>query len=214
MLAVADGVGGREVGDIASRMAIATLLKCRLNMSCGTNPNECAALMREAMQSANLFLFKINRQFGNPKFATGTTLTVLHLMPESGVVFSIGDSRCYRLHKKRLESLTHDDTWAQRLVDQRKLASKAAKIHPLSNTLYRCLGSSPALGSGFKRIGYHSGDRFLLATDGIWKVLDEDRMELALAESGSAKEAVDRLVMASLRCGARDNLAACAAFVR
>lgn len=214
ILAVADGVGGRDAGDIASRMAVKMVLDARLRLSTPClDCDVCMARLRAAVQQANGFLFKLNRQFGNPNFATGTTLTTLHVMPGHGVLFNVGDSRCYRLRKNRLEVLTRDDSWAQRLIDERKMLPAEVARHPLANTLCKCMGSSPAMHSGFGKVGCKWGDRFLLATDGIWKVLKTDQIKLALSDSTRAKEAVDRLVLASLRGGGRDNLAACVAFL-
>lgn len=216
LLAVADGVGGRDAGDIASQMAIKMILKARLGVQRGNDAvhSQCHRLMQEAIQDANLFLFKLNQQFRNRKFTTGTTLAVLHLFSDHGTVFSIGDSRCYRLRHGHLAVLTHDDTWAQRLADQKKLPLAAVNDHPLSNTLFRCLGSFPTLSSCFSRIVCQPGDRFLVVTDGIWKMLDNEQITMALSDAGSAKEAIDRLVRGALREGGRDNLAGCAAFLK
>jgi serine/threonine protein phosphatase PrpC len=212
LIAVADGVGGREAGDIASQMAVKTLLRARLRAAHATVADvECETRLREAVQQANLFTFKLNRQLGNADFSTGTTLTVLHLFRDHATLFSIGDSRCYRLRRSRLEVLTHDDTWAQRLVEEKKLRPCDAVRHPLSNTLYRCIGSAPVIPRGFNSLKCSPGDRYAVVTDGVWKVLKPEQVKMALADAGSAKEAVDRLVLASLREGATDNLAACAA---
>jgi len=214
LLAVADGVGGRKAGDIASEMAVKTLLRARLMHARQCRDADSYGLkMREAIQSANHFLFKLNHQFGNPQFATGTTLTVLVLMNSGGLVFNVGDSRCYRLRRNRLEALTHDDTWAQKLADQKKLSCADVSHHPLSNTLYRCIGSAPSVDTSMKRVNCNPRDRFLVATDGIWKVLSPDQIQLVLGDSGNAQEAVGHLILAALREGARDNLAACVAFL-
>ncbi len=215
LLAVADGVGGRDAGDIASQLAVQMLLRERLRLGsvCDGGAKTCRRHLLAAIQSANLFLFKLNRQFGGSPFATGTTLTVLHILPEQGTVFSIGDSRCYRLRHDRLTVLTHDDTWAQHLADQKQLKAGDVDRHPLANTLFRCLGSYPTLNEGFSSIGCLHHDRFLLCTDGVWKMLNDEQVKLALADSQSPTEAVDRLIRGALREGGRDNLAACAAFL-
>ncbi|MDT8388943.1 MAG: protein phosphatase 2C domain-containing protein [Lentisphaeria bacterium] len=215
-LAVADGVGGCDVGDIASQLVVRKLLNARLSSGLcpGGRVRICAESMREAVREANLFLFKLNHQFGNTMFTTGTTLSTLHLFDQQAMVFNIGDSRCYRLRKGKLEPLTHDDTVVQQWVEEKKITRKEAVSHPLGNTLYRCVGTEPTVTTGFRQVPCARGDRFMLATDGVWKMLAADQMTLALGDAATAREAVDRLILGALREGSRDNLSACVALVR
>ena len=216
LLAVADGVGGGDVGDIASQLAIKAMVNVRMSAGAGRIDDRMnwAEKLQTAVREANLFLFKINHQFGNATFHTGTTLTALHLFGNQGMVFSIGDSRCYRLRKKKLAVLTRDDTVLQELVDEKKMSKKEAVSHPLANTLCRCVGSEPTLKTGFRKVDCASQDRFAVVTDGIWKMLTPDQITRALHEPVTAREAVDRLIITALREGSRDNLSACVALVQ
>lgn len=215
-MAVADGVGGCDVGDIASQLVMKKLLNARLSEGLCRMENMpgCVDKMQEAVRETNLFLFKLNHQFGNAKFATGTTLTTLHLFKNLGMIFNIGDSRAYRMRKGKVEALTHDDTIVQQMIEEKKISKKEAVSHPLGNTLYQCVGTSPTVKTGFQRVSCARQDRFMVATDGIWKVLALDQIKLALGDSSTAREAVDRLILGALREGSRDNLSACVVLVR
>jgi protein phosphatase len=216
---VADGMGGHPGGDVASRLAADTaaqLLRAAIETR---DPSRAfqAALLGSAEQAV-LRAHEAIRARGTeePRLdGMGTTLTAMAIDAATGtyVIGHAGDSRAYRLRAGALEQLTRDDTWVQQQIDNGHMPPSAARSSPYAHLLTQCLGledpPTPQLLSGRAE----SGDTFLLCTDGLVGMLDDDVMRALLHErlsvNGAAPDAaLDALVAAANDEGGHDNITA------
>ena len=171
VLIVADGLGGRPAGEIASRMA------CDTAYAIITEPGSSSSLgdtMARAVESANSAIWQRGQERPDNS-GMGTTLTGLHIDSASGRlgIGHVGDSRAYRYRNDRLECLTTDHTLVQELIDSGAITEADADGHPLGYLLNRAVGTEPAVEAQVLTDAIEPGDLFLLCTDGLLAVLND-----------------------------------------
>jgi protein phosphatase len=222
---VADGMGGHPGGDVASQIAADTaarLLAEAVASAASSGAIDYSRLLRTAMERTVLCAHAEIRKSGasDPSLdGMGTTLTALAVSAESGafVVGHVGDSRAYRLRSGKLTQLTRDDTWIQEQIERGDLSPQNAKRSPYAHLLTQCLGLEEAPTPQVLDGVAEPGDAFLLCTDGLVGMLDDDAMERLLSEGldagrqhgGGARAAgVRRLLDAANEAGGHDNITA------
>jgi len=223
---VADGMGGHAGGDVASRTATdeaAAVLSAGLPLAPGdrcdadTAASSLQGLLRQAVLSAHEAIRK-REEWDTTLAGMGTTLTALALEPATGAlaVGHVGDSRAYRHRAGSLSLLTRDDTWVQERVDHGDFTPDQAKGHPFAHILTQCLGREmpPAPHLPCERV--RDGDTYLLCTDGLVGMIEEDHISDLLAPGLEQAPAAlaERLVAAALANGGRDNVTAVVVQVR
>lgn len=135
-----------------------------------------------------------------------TTLTALAWDGSRIGVLHVGDSRAYLLRNGVLAQLTQDHSFVQREIDEGKLTAVQAKSHPQRALLVRALGAPDSEADLSLRTAI-AGDRYLLCSDGLWAVVDDDKLRDALAAGGDPEQTVQRLVTLAYEAGAPDNIA-------
>ena len=194
---VADGMGGHENGQWASR----TLIGQFEALALGIDPQTRGAAIIRALEAGNQAIHGAALAAGKQM---GTTAVLLHCEADDVLLLWVGDSRIYRLRGEQLEQLTRDHTLVQELVDRGSLASEEAESHPMSHVLSRAVGTEAALRYDSRTEKAQAGDRYLLCSDGLTKVVPEAAMA-ALLGQGSIDAAADRLIEQTLSGGAPDN---------
>lgn len=205
LFAVADGMGGHEVGELASKTAIDTLPHVFFKSSQPT----AAAALREALIEANAAIHDIgskNRDFHR----MGTTCSSLLINAEGFIVAHVGDSRIYRIREERIDQLTFDHTvaWEQRLRSKHNQTLSQVDAEKFGHVLTRCLGPEPQVAVDTEGpFEYLPGDVFILCSDGVVKYLTD--IELGtIAKYLPPSEAVRLMVnLANLRGGADNSTA-------
>ena len=198
--AVADGAGGHQAGEVASRI-IADALN---SVSTGIDGAELLAEVRHCLARAHNALRREAARRG-PQAMIVSTIVALLLRDDYYACLWAGDSRAYLLRGQRFRQLTRDHSLVQELFDAGAISAAEALHHPSANIITRAIGAEGLeLDKVTDRL--FPGDRFLLCTDGLFKALPERE----LAELLAADEDIiaDRLVVAGLREGAADNLTA------
>jgi len=170
-LAVADGMGGYEGGKIAAKEALqgfmTTLFSCFPLGNDEPSSEAWIAFILDAYRQANLTVNSHAKNY--PQL--GTTLVTLLSYKGMFHIANIGDSRAYLIRNGELKQMTRDDSFVQHLIDTGTLAPEEAQNHPLENIITRSLGANERLETLPVISGpLLSGDVFLLATDGFWKV--------------------------------------------
>jgi protein phosphatase len=203
---VADGMGGHAAGEVASEMAVSIIAR-DLGSFKGLGSEEAAARMVQAIRDANAAIYERTLS-EHDKRGMGTTATVLVLHANRYLVGQVGDSRGYLLRDGVFHQLTKDHSYVQEQVDAGYLTPEQARTHPYANVITRCVGASgdvtPDLFSGVVR----SGDVFLLASDGLTGMLEDDVLAAILRSEGTPEKWVDRLVAEANRRGGLDNITA------
>lgn len=204
---VADGMGGHAAGEVASELAATTaegVLGDALTAGAGGDGIERALVM--AFQRAYETIVQYCR--ANPHTrGMGTTLTVCVIDP-SGLahIGHIGDSRLYRLRDGRLSQLTQDHTWVQREVDAGRLSLEAARTHPLSHILTRVLSEDVEPTVDLQTIDLQPGDILLLATDGLYNMIEDQTIEAMLVSGLPLRQLTHQLIDAANAAGGSDNV--------
>jgi serine/threonine protein phosphatase PrpC len=203
LFAVADGMGGHAGGDVASALAITKLRE--IDGEYGSAVDAEFAL-QEAIVAANAILAET--VFEHPELTgMGTTLSALVRVGHSVALAHIGDSRVYRFRDGALTQITSDHTFVQRLVDSGRITPEEAKTHPRRSVLMRVLGdvdSTPDV--DLQVMDTRPGDRWLICSDGLTGVVDNEHISDALASEQSPAEVVSDLVKQALDGGAPDNV--------
>lgn len=202
VLAVADGFG--PGGDLASAAAVGALQ--RLEAGGPVALGDLFGLLREAAQQANEALPQLVSS--DPSLAgLGTTLTGLLWSASRLTLVHIGDSRAYLLRDGLLRQITHDHSYVQRLVDEGRLQPEEAASHPQRMLLARALDGSPDAAPDLSEVDTRAGDRFLLCSDGLSRVVPAAAIRDALSTAPGPAEAVARLIDLANEAGGPDNIA-------
>ncbi len=207
---LADGMGGYHGGDVAAHIAVASTLS-RLEYEAAATASGMESVesvtrgLAEAVQDANGEILRAGME--RPGLAgMGSTLLATVFLGSHVVSAHVGDSRLYRWRDGRFEQLTRDHTMLQEQVDGGMMSAEQARHSRFRGMLTRGLGvaviAEPELGVHTAQ----TGDIFLLCSDGLTDMLDDDEIAAVLADSGSLQERAERLVERANTSGGRDNV--------
>jgi len=199
LFVVCDGMGGHAAGEVASRMAVETVLTTWTTSSAG--PTQQA--IRSAVRSANGAVFAASLDVET--HGMGTTCTALALSGREGYVGHVGDSRCYLVHNGQCSQLTADHSRVGEMLRMRLITPEQAANHPSRSELTRSLGAAPGVQVDVVRTPISRGDVLMLCSDGLWDLVS--RQEIAQASAlDSVDDAAEQLVAWALERGAPDNV--------
>jgi len=201
---VADGMGGAQAGEVASRAAADAF-----DVDLAGGPLE--KLLRETIAAANRRIHELAR--ADPSRAgMGTTLTaaIVDAEGEEVAIGHVGDSRAYRLRGGRLEQLTRDHSLVEEMRRKGQLTDAQAEDHPQRSIITRALGPEPDVEPDVHTVAAAPGDVFLICSDGLTTMLDEAQIARLLGRASSMEAAVRALVDEANRAGGRDNITALA----
>lgn len=193
--AVADGVGGHTAGDLASTLVVERLGQATAGAELAARKKAA----RAAIEDANATLWQMASQSAR---AMGSTIVTLAIGEDGYSCLWAGDSRAYLLREGKFRQLTRDHSLVQQLVDSGDLEPQAAVNHPNANIITRAVGSAANLELDSLEGDIRAGDRFLLASDGLTRLLHDD--ELA-APADDLELLADQWVELALARGAPDN---------
>lgn len=197
--AVADGMGGAQAGEVASGIAVEIFER---SMPADGAPEERLAA---AAQSANERIHELSRA-DRERAGMGTTITAAHVGSDEVAIAHVGDSRAYRIREGVLEPLTRDHSLVQALIDQGRLSEEEAAHHPQRSIITRALGPEPSVEVETRTYRAQAGDVFLLCSDGLTSMVDDETIARVVAAAPSLSEGAGRLVDAANAAGGRDNI--------
>jgi protein phosphatase len=200
LLVVADGMGGHNAGDVASRMAIEGVIGA-MQGSTGEDDERLVAAVRQANQAIYDAAGEDYERSG-----MGTTVVAVWLRPTRLVVAHVGDSRLYRLRDGVIESLTRDHSQVQDLVDRGILTPAQARASTRKNFLSRALGTDPDVVIDSAAHTPAAGDVYLLCSDGLTNMVEDEEIVAIIRSSASLAEATELLVSQANQYGGRDNI--------
>jgi serine/threonine protein phosphatase PrpC len=199
LFAIADGMGGAQAGEVASRLAAAAVRESGVD---GGGEDRILDLMREANRRV------YDRSSTDPRTSgMGTTMTVA-LVEDDRVAFGhVGDSRAYLIRDGEIEQLTEDHSLVNELLKSGKLSPAEAETHPQRSVITRALGTDPDVDVDTFTIGVAKGDLFLLCSDGLTDMVSQsDILELVERNRDDIEGALKALVKAANRGGGEDNI--------
>jgi serine/threonine protein phosphatase PrpC len=199
VFAVADGMGGAQAGEVASRLAAESFESVKR----GEESPE--AYLKAIARTANARIHRL-AQTDASRSGMGTTLTAA-LVEEDEVGFAhVGDSRAYLLRDGELKLLTSDHSLVEELRRQGRLTDEQAEDHPQRSIITRALGPEREVEVDTMTYRARPGDVYLLCSDGLTTMLREERIREVLAGSATLEQAVDSLVREANEAGGRDNI--------
>jgi protein phosphatase len=204
VFAVADGMGGAQAGEVASRIAASAFEQRSVG---GEEPAE--GQLEEIAQEANREIHQLAQE-DSSRAGMGTTLTAAMVRDDEVAFGHVGDSRAYVLRDGELKRLTKDHSLVEELRRQGRLTEEQAEEHPQRSIITRALGPEPQVNVDTMTFPARDGDVFLLCSDGLTTMISDDEIREILVGSKSLRSAVSRLVDAANRGGGRDNITAVA----
>ena len=203
VLAVADGMGGHQSGEVASGLCMVALTKVLLGLAAEASPlgGTPQDILSHAVEAANETVYALAEE--RPEFhGMGTTLTAALLRGANLEIAQVGDSRAYLLRKRRLTQLTEDQTVGNLLLpDQGVLMSEQVK-----EMLTQAVGVQPKVKVALTGTTIESGDIILLCCDGLYKVVNADEITEILLLPVSLKAKAEGLVSRANENGGPDNI--------
>jgi protein phosphatase len=200
LFVVADGMGGAQAGEVASKTAAESFDR-------ELPPGPPEQILRQTIEAANRTIYE--RARNDPDLAgMGTTITAAIVDPESEEVAigHVGDSRAYRLRDNRFERLTRDHSLVEEMRRKGQLTEAQAEDHPQRSIITRALGPEPEVEVDLQTVPAQAGDVFLICSDGLTTMLGDEQIGRLLARSTSMRSAVRALVDEANRAGGRDNI--------
>jgi len=201
LLVVADGMGGHEAGELASSATVASVVAATAESHAA---DEVLELLADAVITSGEHIADVvalNRDLTG----MGTTLTALALRGERIAIAHVGDSRAYVYSNGELHQMTKDHTFVQTLVDSGEITKEQAAVHPRRNLMMRAIDGIHAVDVDLSIREAHLGDRFLVCSDGLCGVIDEQAIATCLAAEDLTR-AVTELIDLAMRNGGPDNI--------
>jgi serine/threonine protein phosphatase PrpC len=200
LFVIADGMGGARAGEVASKTVVDAFER-----PLPEAPPE--RVLRETIEGANRTVYSLARKDPNLS-GMGTTTTAAILDESTGEVAigHVGDSRAYRLRRGKLERLTRDHSLVEEMRRKGQLTEAQAEDHPQRSIITRSVGPEPEVDVDLQTVPAQAGDVFLLCSDGLTTMLDDEHIERLLARATSMPNAVRALVDEANRAGGRDNI--------
>ncbi len=227
LFVVSDGMGGKERGEIASKITVKTLGEAFTGVflrpalarvtevvnygsdETGTEPETAtspAAFLTETIREANRRIRHLKRN-GN-RINLGATVTAGILTDDLLTLGHVGDSRCYLFYDNHLRQLTQDHSMVNEMVKKGLLSSEEGRQHPQRNVLARALGSQEDVQVDTTASVLQAGCKILLCSDGLHSMVEEETIQRVLAQPDHPRELVEILIREANAGGGKDNITA------
>ncbi len=222
---VADGMGGHDNGQLASRMTINTiaqrmtrelLLSPLENEKDGVPPaqpdeDSLIALLHDAIEEANSTLCEVNTR---NKTDMGSTLTGFMIVGQHAYIVNVGDSRTYMVRGGQIYQLTTDHSLVGQLVASGLIEPDDVYTHPQRSQIYRSLGDKPNTSIDIFKQQLHPGDKLLACCDGLWEMVRNPQIESVLNTAPDPQNACQQLIDLANENGGEDNITAVIVYVQ
>lgn len=209
---VADGMGGHEGGEIASRIAVGTIISHLVHPALqptlageteGLEEEGYATALKDAIHAANQTILDARRENHTDM---GATVTAALVVGSFACVANIGDSRAYLFREGRLKQVTSDHSLVARMIAVGMVRPEEIYTHPQRNQIYRALGDSSRLEIDTFRLTLVPGDRLILCSDGLWEMVRDPTIQTILGEAESPQDVCETLVAVANAHGGEDNI--------
>lgn len=199
LFVVADGMGGAQAGEVASRIAVESF-EGGLHGS-----SEPEAALAQLTRDANARIHELSHSNAE-QAGMGTTLTAVYVGEREVAIAHVGDSRAYRLRDGELERLTDDHSLVDELLRQGRLTPEEALEHPQRSVITRALGPEGFVEVDTRSYAARDGDIYLLCSDGLTTMVGEPRLAELLRTHDALRDAGEALIAAANEAGGRDNI--------
>ncbi|MBA4542478.1 MULTISPECIES: Stp1/IreP family PP2C-type Ser/Thr phosphatase [Thermoactinomyces] len=203
---VADGMGGHQAGDVASRETVDTIEKVLRAENLDVSTDEKSDLLLHAVGKANEKVFRMAEQ-NSQLSGMGTTVIAAIVDQHEVVLAHVGDSRAYMLHKNGLYQLTEDHSYVNILRKNGQITAEEARNHHLRNMIVRAVGTNEDVEVDLINTPWSKDDIFLMCSDGLTTMVSEREIGLVLSSTSmTLDEKADKLIELALEAGGADNI--------
>lgn len=199
---VADGMGGHNAGDFASKYTVETVVR-EIKGSIEVKPFR---ILGKAIRAANEMLRQRARE-DSDLYGMGTTIVVATTENHQLEIANVGDSRLYLLSKEGLRQITRDHSLVEEMVRMGGMAPEAARNHPDKNIITRAVGARDSVEVDFFTEELKPGDIVLMCSDGLTNMVSDSEIEAILKGEGSLEEKTRILIDSANKNGGKDNIA-------
>lgn len=204
---VADGVGGGNAGEIASRTAVSEIANYVVEHPIGNMTNKYAIVnyLQSCLDGANSKIFRMANTY---KENTGMATTAVIVYAAFGKVFitNVGDSRVYLYRGGQLVQLTEDHTYVNTLVKAGILSKEEAEVDERKNVITKALGAEPTVEPDFFQVEIMKDDIFIICTDGLYDEVENPEIVQVLSKNQSMSDVCTELINRANTNGGRDNI--------
>lgn len=198
---VADGMGGHNAGDYASRITVETMVE-KIADSKEEMPER---IFEEAITAANTLVRNQAAQVPELE-GMGTTVVAATCRGNVLSVANVGDSRLYITNGRKIQQVTRDHSWVEEMVQRGGLGRDEARNHPDKNIITRAIGAEESVKVDFFTVRLEEGDKILMCTDGLTNMLEDEEIRMILEGARDLVEQAGELVEAANEHGGRDNI--------
>lgn len=203
LFVVADGLGGHQGGEIASKLAVKTILE---SFEQNTASLEPALKIKQAIEKAHQAIAGLAMQETALKGMGTTVVLALWQAPGTLHIANIGDSRAYLFRDREINLLSEDHSKVAEMVRQGFLSEEEARLHTWRNIVTRSIGIEIGDGPFQRKLDLKENDIILLCSDGLWDMLLDEDIAKIISLSEKPKDICAKLVEAANRCGGKDNI--------
>lgn len=204
VFAVCDGMGGAAAGEVASRLAVDTLIA---RLCAVTTAQDRRKALEESIEAANRLVHSQADQ--DPSLlGMGTTLVAVAIQDHHALIGHVGDSRCYLFRAGQLTRQTNDHSLVDEQVRLGHMSQQDADRSPLRNVITRAIGTQKSVEAEITELPLESGDILLLCTDGLTREVPEASIAEILAGPQSIEQRCSHLIDAANNAGGHDNITA------
>lgn len=203
ILLVADGMGGLQAGEVASRMAVELVAETFLKgmQHRAVSQEHLVKTLKSSIQEANQQIF----HEGQKHKGMGTTLTAAVVHGAAIFFAQLGDSRAYLLRNHALVQMTRDQTLVAQLLAAGSITPQEAKVHPKRNTVLQAMGIQPTVEIPVSFTDLRHADKIVLCSDGLWGKVEDEEIKVSV-ENHQPREACQALIELARERGGEDNI--------
>ena len=206
---VADGVGGSNAGEIASRTAVNEIAKYinahPMSDTDTTNKYEIVSYLQGCLDAANDEIFRLSHKYAENS-GMATTVVIVCALDNKAYITNVGDSRAYLYRQGNLVQLTEDHTYVNTLVKAGILSKEQAEQDERKNMITKALGAESTVEPDFFQVEIMKDDVFIICTDGLYDEVENGEMIEVLTENESMSDVCSELINRANTNGGRDNI--------
>lgn len=208
IFALADGMGGHNKGEVASKLAVENIIKFlkeNLLQSSSIKIDYIDDIIKQAYNSVNSIIYKKSIEEEECS-GMGTTLVIAILYKDNLYVANVGDSRCYLLNNRELKKISTDHSVVEELIKANVITEEDAKTHPRRNHITRAMGTDEMVLVDIFKEKICENDIILLASDGLTGCVDKEDIKSILLKNKEIKEINEELICTANDSSGRDNV--------
>lgn len=208
IFALADGMGGHSKGEVASKIAVDSIidfLKDNISQSGGIKMDYLDDIIKQGYNYANKKIYEKSLEDISCR-GMGTTLVVAVVYKNDAIIANVGDSRCYLLHNGKLRRITKDHSVVEELISANLITEEEAKFHPRRNQITRAMGAEEIIIVDIFREKIEDNDILLLATDGLTGCVEDNSIKSIIEKDKDIKEICQDLINEANDNSGKDNI--------